>query len=184
MKNNLILPLAVALVSIAAGFLLFRYTLYQPQFVSASPARTTQTEPSIDIDYGDIVLNNLQGQPQALTQWQAPVMVINFWAPWCAPCRREIPALVDLQNSYPESVQLLGLSFDSAENVIDFKNDNPINYPLLIVRHESTLINQFFGNNSSGLPFTAILNRDREIVFRHAGEITKTQLERQIKALL
>jgi len=186
MKRDTLIVAAISLVSVLAGSLIYRYTFFEPQYVSAKPAlvEDSGSHPVDTVSYDEIVLNDLNNKPRHLEDWKQPVQVINFWAPWCAPCRREIPALVDMQNTYQGSIQLIGLSFDSPENVIDFKNKYPINYPLLLVQHEATQINQYFGNNSSALPFTVILNRDREIVFRHAGEISGELLEQEIKALL
>lgn len=184
MQRQTLVIAGISLLSVIAGVLLFRFTLYQPEFNSASKALHSPAAQVSTISYDQIVLNDLEGQPHALSEWNKPVVVINLWAPWCAPCRREIPALTELQHSYADQVQFIGLSFDSRDNVIDFKKSMPINYPLLLVQAESSKINQFFGNQSGGLPFTAILNSRQEIIFRHAGEISKQQLEVQIKHLL
>lgn len=190
MNREIVIILAVSLLSVVAGITLYRYTLHQPEFVSARPSsqlaapdQQASQQPQT-LEYDQIVLNDLQNQPHYLSEWTKPVQIVNFWAPWCAPCRREIPALVDLQKSYQDKVQFIGLSFDSVENVINFKNKYPLNYPLLLVQREASQINQFFGNSSAGLPFTAILNEQREIVYQHVGEISREQLEEQIKALL
>ncbi len=182
MKRDLMLPLAVALVSMAAGFLLFRFTMQQPEFVSASP--TSSAPLTVDITFGDIKLNDLQGQPQALTQWQAPVMVLNFWATWCAPCRREIPELIALQQEYPEQLQILGLAFDSVQNLQQFDGEFDFNYPTLVVGAETSQLNAYFGNDKSAVPFTVVLNQQRDIVYRHTGEITRQELREAIEPLL
>ena len=184
MKRDLMLPAAVALVSMAAGFLLFRYTMQQPKFVSASPVSASQPQQSIDIAFEDIVLNDLQGQSQALSQWQAPVMVLNFWATWCAPCRREIPELIALQQEYPEQLQVLGLAFDSVENLQKFDGEFDFNYPTLMVGVETSQLNAYFGNDKSAVPFTVVLNQQRDIVYRHTGEITRQELSEAIQPLL
>jgi len=138
----------------------------------------------VTLSFDEIVLNDLQSKPRYLSEWDSPLLIVNFWAPWCPPCRREIPALVDIQQTYQENVQLIGLSFDSPQNVTMFNDKYPMNYPLLIVQRESSEINTYFGNNSRALPYTAILNQQREIVFQHSGEISREQLEKQIKTLL
>lgn len=176
--------LSISLLSVIAGIVLFRYTLYQPDYSSASQSNEVLTTQVSPLSYDQIILNDLTGRPQALTEWDKPVKVINFWAPWCAPCRREMPALIELQQTYADQVQFIGLSFDSRNNVLEFKKTMPINYPLLIVQSESSTLNRFFGNQSSGLPFTAILNAKHEIIYRHTGEIRKQQLEAQLQLLL
>lgn len=184
MKRELIIALAVSLISIVAGIVLYRVTLYQPEYISASPEVNAKQPAAHAIKFNQIVLNDLSQQPRYLTEWRQPVLVLNFWAPWCAPCRREIPDLIALQNDHPEKLQLIGLSFDSAQNVQNFKKEYAFNYPLLLVQREASQLNQYFGNNSSGLPFTVILDKNREIVYQHQGEISKEKIELHIKQLL
>ena len=126
----------------------------------------------------------LEGSPREFSEWDGSHRILNFWATWCAPCRREIPALIALQHQYPEQLQLLGLAFDSPQNLSAFSGEFDFNYPLLLVQTESAQLNRYFGNSHSGLPFTAVLNADRDIVYRHAGEISKQQLEQAILPLL
>ncbi len=184
MSRDSFLLLALSLCSILAGVLIYRYTLFEPEYISAKPDASSHHEQlETSITYQDLVLDDLNGQPKYLADWNNPIKILNFWAPWCAPCRREIPALVDLQNRYPTDVQIIGLSFDSQANVVKFKEEFTINYPLLIVGIEAAQVNAFFGNAQSGLPFTVILNQKREIVFQHTGEISGPELEQQIKAL-
>ncbi|MDJ0881068.1 MAG: TlpA disulfide reductase family protein [Gammaproteobacteria bacterium] len=185
MKRDSVIIVAVSLCSILAGVLIYRYTLFEPEFVSAKPLVTSQHEHAeSSITYSDVVLKNLDGQHKYLTDWDNPIQILNFWAPWCAPCRREIPALIELQSQYRGDVQIIGLSFDSQKNVRNFQSELPINYPLLLVGIEAAQINGFFGNSQSGLPFTVILNQQREIVYRHTGEVSGAELEHEIKTLL
>lgn len=176
--------LGVSLIALVSGVMVFHFSLQQPEFISAAPVKNTPDSVDATLTYHQIILNDLNNQPRSLTEWDKPLQVINMWAPWCAPCRREIPALVELQQTYANEIQIIGLSFDTTANVIKFKQNISINYPLLMVQSESSIINRFFGNESGGLPFTAILNARREIIFRHSGEISRQALEKQIKTLL
>jgi len=189
-KRNILFVIAIGLLSTVAGVAMFSLTIKQPEFISAStnsnsaPHKSAVTVEPVTLSFDEIVLNDLQSKPRYLSEWDSPLLIVNFWAPWCPPCRREIPALVDIQQTYQENVQLIGLSFDSPQNVTMFNDKYPMNYPLLIVQRESSEINTYFGNNSRALPYTAILNQQREIVFQHSGEISREQLEKQIKTLL
>ena len=188
MNRHTLLVLVISIVSALAGVLLYRTLAGSAPLISARVSPDTgisrpapQSQPW---NYEDIVLKDLAYKPQYLSQWKQPVLVINFWAPWCAPCRREIPALIELQKANAEHMQIIGLSFDAVENVVKFQQKYQINYPLLLVQSESSQVNQFFGNSSRGLPFTAILNQQRDIVYTHSGEVTREQLQQQIDKLL
>jgi thiol-disulfide isomerase/thioredoxin len=184
MNRDLATVIAVSLLSALAGILLYRYFIYQPQFTSAAVTRdlSQKSQPQSLLKFNDITLPDVNQKPQPLNQWhQKPLLVVNFWAPWCAPCRREIPDLIEIQKEYAEHVQLVGLSFDSADNVREFSTQFDFNYPLLLVDQQARQLNQYFGNNSGGLPFTVILNAEREIIYRHSGELDKSQIESIIK---
>jgi thiol-disulfide isomerase/thioredoxin len=183
-NRQLLSVIAVSMLSALAGILLYRYFFFQPQFASAPVSRelSQKSQQQSLLKFSDITLPDVKQLPQALSQWdKKSLLLVNFWAPWCAPCRREIPDLIELQKAYPEQLQLVGLSFDSVENVRDFSIQFDFNYPLLLVEQQAQQLNQFFGNNSGGLPFTAILNAKREIIYRHSGELDKTQIESIIK---
>ncbi len=175
-RQYLILP-AVALLSALAGILVSRVMLDQPQIASAQAVAPTAS----DLAFADLRFSTVDGHTRKLGDWHNPILVINFWAPWCAPCRREIPAFIELQQKHADKLQVIGIALDSADNVRQFTGEYPFNYPLLLMPDNSTAINRFFGNTSGGLPFTTILDTSRNIVFRHAGEITLEALEDALK---
>lgn len=183
MEKQTLVAVLAGIAAVLAGILMYRGLFYEPQIVSApkpSPSlQQAQKTPTLD----EIRLNDLSGQMKQLSDWNASILVINFWAPWCAPCRKEIPALIATQDLYPQ-VQILGFSFDSQENVEKFSKDYPFNYPLLLVGENAYPINQAFGNKSSALPYTVIIDDQQEIVFTHHGEISQQQLETAIKVHL
>ncbi len=188
MSRQTLALLLVSLVAAVAGVALYVSTNQSASLISAKRQPNSDISRAADkapqLKFDDIVLKDLAYKPRYLSEWKQPVLVINFWAPWCAPCRREIPALIELQKANADNMQIIGLSFDAVENVVSFQQKYQMNYPLLLVQAESTQINQYFGNGSRALPFTAILNAQREIVYRHNGEVTQQQLQQQIDNLL
>lgn len=179
MKRDIAILGTVGLLSVLAGILVFHFTQPKPDFNSAVEAQ--HREP---IHYDSLVFNDVDGTQHALAEWNTALQIINFWAPWCAPCRREIPALIEIQRNHGKQLQIIGLAFDSADNVRDFTSRFTFNYPLLLAGANSAALNQFFGNRSGGLPYTVILDQQRNIVYQHAGEISQQQLEEQIQQLL
>jgi thiol-disulfide isomerase/thioredoxin len=183
-NRQLLAVIGVSMLSALAGILLYRYFIYQPQFASApvTAEQAQKSQPQSLLKFRDITLSDVNQKQQPLNQWDhKQLLVVNFWAPWCAPCRREIPDLIEIQKAHAEQLQLVGLSFDSVENVREFSTQFDFNYPLLLVDQQARQLNQFFGNNSGGLPFTVILNAEREIIYRHSGEVDKSQIESIIK---
>ena len=184
MNRQIILVIALSLISALGGAVLYTSLYSKPQIVSAERNPAMQTDNTRPVSFNDLVLNDLDGLAHRLSEWQKPILLVNFWAPWCAPCRREIPDLIELQKIHADDLQIIGLSFDSRKNVAEFQQQHEIPYPLLLVNSEATLVNHFFGNNSGALPFSVILNQQREIIYQHHGEISKAELENQISTLL
>ena len=178
MKRRSLLLTAVALVSFAAGGLAYLATGYFDTDVATS-ADIQQYE------LHSIPLTELDGAETLLDDWRTNLLVINFWAPWCAPCRREIPALIDIQHEFEASgVRVLGLAFDSPEQVRRFAADYGMDYPLFLAGNNSPMYNVAFGNPSGSLPFTALLDRDLRILYRHNGEMTREDLRTRLEQAL
>jgi thiol-disulfide isomerase/thioredoxin len=130
-------------------------------------------------------LPDLEGRTRSLDDWAGQVRVVNFWAPWCPPCRREVPELIALQAQYADQgLVVLGITVDTAANARDFAVTSGINYPLLIADDIGIALARSFGNTVDGLPFTAVLDRDGRITHTHAGEISRAEAEASVKALL
>ena len=174
-RNHLILAL-VGLVSLLAGAALFK--LMEADSV-ASHASSTQPE------LHSIPLSDLDGGQTLLSDWDNQILVINFWAPWCAPCRREIPALLKIQQEFAaRGVRILGIAFDSEEQVRRFAAEYRIDYPLFLAGNRTPMYNAAFANPSGSLPYTALLDPQRRIVFQHNGELSAQQLREQLESLL
>ncbi len=178
MNRNYLLLGAVGLVSLLAGVLLFK--LIQPGAGEHSP-----TSPATDIELHSIPLTDLDGTETRLVDWQTEILIVNFWAPWCAPCRREIPTLIEVHRDYAaRGVRVLGIAFDGEAAVRRFADEYRIDYPLFLTGNASAMYNAAFDNPSGSLPYTAILGRDQRILFQHNGELTSQQLREQLEALL
>ncbi len=115
----------------------------------------------------------------SISEWKGKTLVINFWATWCQPCLKEIPAFLQLQTQYgKQNVQFIGIAVDEVSAVISYKNKAVINYPILISSEwESFNLAQQLGNNSNTVPYTVVVNSTGKIIYRHAGEVKKEDLE-------
>ncbi|MFA5241568.1 MAG: TlpA disulfide reductase family protein [Sulfuricella sp.] len=128
---------------------------------------------------------DLEGQPQPLKQWQGKILVLNFWAPWCPPCRAEIPDFIRLQEEYrAQGVVFVGLALDQKDKVQAFSDEMGINYPILLGENDAAELGKLAGNRLGGLPFTAIFSKNGDIVSTVTGELKREQLEATLKGLI
>jgi len=131
------------------------------------------------------VLPDPEGKPQAFTQWQGKVLVVNFWATWCDPCREEVPALVRVQSRQASrGVQIVGIGVDSADKIRDFAAKFAINYPLAVAGLKVVDTSRKLGNRAGGLPFTVILDRNGNLAVTHLGGLTEVELNELLRPLL
>jgi len=130
-------------------------------------------------------LADLNGGVQKVGQWQGQVLVVNFWATWCAPCRDEIPGFARLQERYgPRGLQFVGIAIDQPDKVAEFSREFHINYPLLIGGLESMELMRQAGNRAGILPYTLVIDRDGKLVSREPGGLKETRLEQLVRPLL
>lgn len=181
-KNSIILTL-VSLVSLIAGIALFSVSTPKPKIADNGALVVPDKKPS-EISLEAIPLTDLDGNQKLIGNWQQPVLVVNFWAPWCAPCREEIPALIALQNEFQGQVQVIGLALDGEENVRNFESEYGMNYPSFLAGNQIPMYNAAFTNKSGSLPFTAIIDQSRKIHYKHTGGITLEQLREKVTQLI
>lgn len=127
---------------------------------------------------------DLDGRARSHDEFGNKVMVLNFWASWCPPCREETPVFVALQESYAADVQFLGIAIDDPEPVREFADAYGINYPVLLGSVEAVTLSRQLGNRHEGLPFTVVVAADGRVKLRHAGGLKREQLESVLKQLV
>jgi peroxiredoxin len=132
----------------------------------------------------DFTVRDIAGKDLRLSRYKGQVVLLNFWATWCVPCKREIPELNALHLEYQErGFVVLGVSVDSEVRAIKpFAREMKMSYPVLIGASREDL-SQAFGP-FIGFPTSVLIARDGKVCVRHVGAVTKAQLERQIAALL
>jgi peroxiredoxin len=129
-------------------------------------------------------LNDIAGQPVRLSDYKEQVILLNFWATWCVPCKTEIPWLVEFYGAYrKQGFVVLGIAMDDAiSRVRPFADALHVNYPVLLGAGEEDFQTAFAP--LLGYPTSLLISRDGAICIRHTGIVDKQELERSIRALL
>lgn len=132
-----------------------------------------------------MTLPDPQGDAQRMDAWPGKILVVNFWATWCAPCREEMPGFARLQSKHAANgVQFVGIAFDNHQAVTEFSQKIPVNYPLLIGGGDARDLMKALGNGPAALPFTVILDRDGKPVQSRLGRYDEPDLDAKLQAIL
>jgi thiol-disulfide isomerase/thioredoxin len=172
MQRKPLYAVGLALVAVAAG-------IWLAQTRHAAQAPTAASDALWQLGFPDV-----RGQPQALSQWRGQVVVLNFWATWCAPCREEMPDFSALQAQYrAKDVVFVGIAIDNSANVTRFLQRQPVDYPILIGEAAALALARQLGNPSGALPYTIVLDRDGRVVLRHLGRLPRATLDAALRRI-
>ena len=176
-----LLFVGVAIFALVAGiFLRAQFTDSSQSTSLTEETRKTGAEAVFATSLPDIT-----GENQAISQWRGNVLVVNFWATWCAPCQEEIPEFIEMQETYgDQGLLFIGIAIDREEMVIAFSEDFGINYPVLIEAPGAASLLEATGNPQAALPYTLVINREGEIVETYLGRVHQEKLEQVFKPLL
>jgi peroxiredoxin len=186
---------SLLLASAAAGFLLHRFltparpTLYavpaastrhpesSPAAGAASPGPPAPASRSVPSELPDIALPGPDGVTHRLADWKGRPMLVNFWATWCDPCRREIPLLKTLRHEHAAAeLQIVGIAVDSLEAVRQYTAEHGIDYPVLIGQQGGLAAATAFGMDTV-LPFSVFADRRGRILYLKIGELHRDEAE-------
>ncbi len=172
-----------SLLSLAALLLLSACTEQAQQTTAADDIDTAQAVPVKT--RGGFTLPDLAQQPRRLDEWKGQVVLLNFWAPWCPPCRNEIPAFIDLQKKYADKgFTVVGITIDTRDNTQAFADTVGLNYPVLIAEEHGITIAGDYGNHTGTLPYSVLLDREGRIVLTHHNTLSLEQAEKALHPLL
>jgi thiol-disulfide isomerase/thioredoxin len=141
----------------------------------ATPA-TTLTEMAPE-QLPEFTLNDVWDEPHKISEWSGKPLLINFWATWCAPCRREMPLLQALHNErVATGLQIVGIAIDRQPDVQSYIAEAGISYPILSGEADAMAVSELFGLDGLGLPFSVLVASNGTILTVHLGEVVHQQL--------
>jgi thiol-disulfide isomerase/thioredoxin len=128
---------------------------------------------------------DLGGKTRRLAEWKGKVVVCNFWATWCHPCREEIPMLISVSEKMaPKGVEVVGIAVDFAAKVRSFVKDYKISYPVLLAGDNGIDLMRAAGNGVGALPYTVFLDRRGRIAHQKLGELSRAEVDTQLEKML
>ncbi|WP_455210431.1 TlpA family protein disulfide reductase [Kaarinaea lacus] len=178
MKTKHILLILTFVVGLWGGNQLIKMIASSSQGQQAADAMVEQKNP-------EFTLPDIDGVQHNIREWQGNVIVLNFWATWCPPCRKETPMFVELQEEWgSRGLQFVGVAIDEINKVKEFMDTYGVNYPMLIGVDDAIEISKAYGNRFGALPYTVIIDRKGNIAHVQRGELERNVAEKTIKALL
>jgi thiol-disulfide isomerase/thioredoxin len=126
-----------------------------------------------------------KGQSQSLKQYAGKIVVLNFWASWCEPCREEMPELSKLHETYKDkNLVVLGVAIDDVAAINKFVKETKVSYPLFAADMDGMQIANNLGNDKDVLPYTVIIKADGSVAKTYFGRVTKPLLDETLIQLL
>jgi thiol-disulfide isomerase/thioredoxin len=156
-----------------------------PQDIAASTADLASTaDPAlapahpVPLRLPDFSLHDLAGKPTPISAWAGKSLVINFWATWCAPCRREIPLLKSISADWAaRDLKVIGIAVDYRDKVQEFAGQFKMDYPVLVGEQDALDVAAKFGMDAPAFPFTVFTDRRGEVVALFVGELHRPQVD-------
>ena len=175
--RNLLL-LFTAILALAGG-----YWLAQSMRPPATPPETAPTYGGGELI--DFSLPDSNGKIRSLSEWRGKVIVLNFWATWCPPCREEIPLFIDLQKKHAaDGLEVIGVAVDNKVSVLAYRQSAGINYTILMGDDNAMELAAKYGDRMDSLPYSVIISRSGSIVARKLGAFSETELAGLIEPLV
>ena len=183
MKNRALLFVVVAVLgAVAGGF----YAWSGQSQAAPEPSRaTTDHQSLLGQKRPPYTLGDVQGQRVSASSFDGDVVLVNFWATWCSPCRKEMPMLQKLSAAYRDrGLKVVGIALDDVAQARAFAAKLGIDYTILVGDADVMAVGIAYGNRAGMLPYTVLIGRDGIVRWTHLGELDRDDLESELRKLL
>lgn len=181
------LLISIALLAGIGGSLAYRFlTQPMPPSTQETMAALRQEAPDlVGLQRPDYRLGNSEGQWVTAADFDGNIVLMNFWATWCQPCREEMPMLARLHRELGDSgLEVVGIALDDVAQARQFAADLGIDYPILVGSTDVMTVGQRYGNRSGVLPYSVLLDRAGTIRWTYLGELKEAALREEISRLM
>ena len=175
-RANLLI-VAVAILGASLGLLVGKH--FDGAGIASAPPGMILLKPGDTLP--DLTLPDMTGKPRHLSEWNGSVVLLNFWAAWCNPCRTEMPLLEAAHQK--DGVQVLGIAVDDPGEVRDYLQDNPLSFPVLLADPKYNL-SMNFGNAKDAFPYSVLVGRDGKVIAQKLGGFEPAQFKDWLTANL
>jgi thiol-disulfide isomerase/thioredoxin len=149
-----------------------------PAALVAEPETPPPPQLKVPETLPQVTLADRDGKQRTLSEWRGQPVMVNFWATWCGPCRREIPLLNELRGDYRNmKLEIIGIAVDFRDDVLQYVKENPISYPLLIGEEDGLAAVQAMGMAEPAFPFTVFADSQQRILMLKTGELHRDDAE-------
>lgn len=170
---------AILFASLLAGYFLSRESATNQE--SRGEILTAEANAAVaaaSAETVDFTLPDMNGDDRQLSSWAGKLRLVNFWATWCVPCRREIPLLKEIQATHGSNgIQVIGVAVDDPEPVAEYAAEIGFNYPILIGGEKAIEAAEGFGVDFMAMPLTFIVAPDGELLNAHVGEFKSSDAD-------
>ncbi|TVP86878.1 MAG: TlpA family protein disulfide reductase [Thioalkalivibrio sp.] len=133
----------------------------------------------------DFSLPDLDGEPRQLSEWDGDLVLLNFWATWCPPCKKEMPMFQDRYERHADQAfTIVAVAVDELDEARAFVDEFGIEFPVLIGQDDAIAVGREYGNRIGALPYSVIIDRDGFVRDVHRGEVTEDDLDAWLEAYL
>jgi peroxiredoxin len=186
MRLRLLPILTTAVVAAAAGYFAHDYFFAER---GAGPAQSQAVDlggkPLMGQRRPDYTLGRVDGAIVSASDFDGQVVLVNFWATWCAPCREEMPMLMELRHRFrDQGLEVVGIALDDVARARDFAAEIGIDYPVLVGSTDVMAMVRLYGNDSGTLPYSVLIDRDGIVRWTLLGVLEQKSLVDEIQTLL